>query len=97
MSLAFVVSRMGYFDSQTPLMAALKSQQEPRLIEALLELRADLNAASRSGPEASGDAPDRSRGFLKQGPLKNTSCPFEAWLLPPNTGTPPFTRQCSGV
>ncbi|CAJ1372278.1 unnamed protein product [Effrenium voratum] len=40
---------MGYFDSQTPLMAALKSQQEPRLIEALLELRADLNAASRTG------------------------------------------------
>ncbi|CAK9020362.1 unnamed protein product [Durusdinium trenchii] len=39
---------LGYFDSQTPLMAALKSQQESEVISALLEMRADVDLKSRT-------------------------------------------------
>lgn len=40
---------VGYFASQTPLMAALKSQQDLEVVKAILEMRADLEAESRSG------------------------------------------------
>ncbi|CAK9051405.1 Receptor-interacting serine/threonine-protein kinase 4 (Ankyrin repeat domain-containing protein 3) (PKC-delta-interacting protein kinase) [Durusdinium trenchii] len=39
---------LGYFDSQTPLMAALKSQQESEVISALLEMRANVDLKSRT-------------------------------------------------
>ncbi len=43
-------------------------------------------------------AKSRNGSTLKQGSLKDTFCPFEAWLFfHQNKGTPPFTRQCSGV
>ena len=38
----------GYYDTQTPLMAATKSQQKPSLLATLVELRADVNARSRT-------------------------------------------------
>ena len=36
--------------------------------------------------------------YICQGFSKNTCCPFKTWLFQhQNKGTPPFTRQCSGV
>ena len=43
------LSDLGYFDGQTLLMAATKSGQEPSILTALLELRADVNATTRIG------------------------------------------------
>jgi len=38
---------LGYFDTQTPLMAAAKSRQEPEMLTTLIHLRADMDAVSR--------------------------------------------------
>ena len=42
------LSDLGYFDTQTVLMAAAKSRQEPEMLSALVELRADVETRSRS-------------------------------------------------
>ncbi|CAJ1372287.1 unnamed protein product [Effrenium voratum] len=39
----------GYFDSQTPIMTALKTYQESSVVSTLIELRADVHAESRVG------------------------------------------------
>ncbi|CAK9011108.1 unnamed protein product [Durusdinium trenchii] len=43
------LSALGYYDSQTLLMAAAKSRQGPEVLSALIELRADVNARSNNG------------------------------------------------
>ncbi|CAK9071054.1 unnamed protein product [Durusdinium trenchii] len=43
------LSELGYYETQTVLTAAVKSHQEPPVLETLIELRADLHAQSRSG------------------------------------------------
>ena len=43
------LTRLGYSDSQTLLMAAIKSQQEPQMLSTLIELRADVHATTRVG------------------------------------------------
>ena len=43
------MSSLGYFDTQTALMAAAKSRQEAAVLATLLELRADVNARARTG------------------------------------------------
>ena len=43
------MSDLGYFDTQTALMAATKSKQEPSVLATLIELRANVNAFSRTG------------------------------------------------
>ena len=40
---------LGYYDTQTALIVATKSQQAPSLLEALVQLRADVNGRSRTG------------------------------------------------
>lgn len=40
---------LGYYDSQTLLMAAAKSRQGPEVFKTLIELRADVNARSNNG------------------------------------------------
>ena len=40
---------LGYYDTQTVLMAATKSRQDPSVLAALIELRADVNARARTG------------------------------------------------
>lgn len=40
---------LGYYDTQTALMAACKSQQDPSLVAAMIDLRADANAQARTG------------------------------------------------
>ena len=40
---------LGYYDTQTILMAATKSYQEPAVLTTLIELRADPNARNRTG------------------------------------------------
>lgn len=47
------LSQLGYFDSQTPLMAALKSQQGASVVSALLEMRADTEIRSRTAIKCS--------------------------------------------
>ena len=39
----------GYYDTQTPLMAAAKSQQDASVLATLIELRAEVNAPARTG------------------------------------------------
>ena len=43
------MSDLGYYDTQTALMAATKSRQPPSMLAALVELRANVNARSRTG------------------------------------------------
>ncbi|CAK9020384.1 unnamed protein product [Durusdinium trenchii] len=43
------LSELGYYETQTMLMAAAKSHQEPLILETLIELRADVHAQARSG------------------------------------------------
>ena len=43
------LNSLGYSDSQTLLMAAIKSRQEPEMLRALIELRADVHAITRVG------------------------------------------------
>ena len=40
---------LGYYDTQTVLMAATKSQQHPSVLQTLIELEADVNARARTG------------------------------------------------
>ena len=40
---------LGYYDTQTTLMVATKSRQDASLLQALLELRANVNGTSRAG------------------------------------------------
>ena len=42
-------SSPGYYDTQTALMAATKSRQDPSVLAAMIELRADVNARARTG------------------------------------------------
>ena len=42
------LGELGYFDTQTVLMAAAKSRQEPEVLSSLIELKADVEARSRS-------------------------------------------------
>ncbi|OLP98573.1 hypothetical protein AK812_SmicGene18923 [Symbiodinium microadriaticum] len=42
------LGELGYFDTQTVLMAAAKSRQEPEMLSALIELKADVETRSRS-------------------------------------------------
>ncbi|CAJ1372276.1 unnamed protein product [Effrenium voratum] len=46
------LGELGYFNGQTPLMAAAKSYQEPEMLVTLAELRADVNAVSGAGVNA---------------------------------------------
>ncbi|CAE7270046.1 unnamed protein product [Symbiodinium pilosum] len=57
------LSSLGYYDSQTVLMAATKSRQEPSVLATLIELRADVNARSRTGLSALAMA--RTPGHVK--------------------------------
>ena len=43
------LAELGYYDSQTALMAAMKSHQAPCVLEALIELRSDVNMPDRLG------------------------------------------------
>ncbi|CAE7246569.1 Alpha-latrotoxin-Lt1a [Symbiodinium microadriaticum] len=43
------MSDLGYYDTQTPLMAAAKSQQDASVLATLIQLRADVNARARTG------------------------------------------------
>ena len=43
------LSDLGYYDTQTVLMAATKSKQEPSVLATLVQLRADINATARTG------------------------------------------------
>ena len=43
------LSDLGYYDTQTMLMAAIKSRQDPSMLTTLIELRADVNGRSRTG------------------------------------------------
>ena len=43
------LSDLGFYDGQTVLMAATKSRQTPEVLSTLIELRADVNAATRIG------------------------------------------------
>lgn len=43
------LSDLGYFEGQTPLMAAAKSYQKAEMLSTLLELRAEVNAHSSAG------------------------------------------------
>eukprot|EP00439_Symbiodinium_sp_Y106_P052250 s2042_g7.t1 len=42
------LGELGYFDTQTVLMAAAKSRQEPEMLSALIQLKADVETRSRS-------------------------------------------------
>ncbi|CAE7865948.1 unnamed protein product [Symbiodinium necroappetens] len=43
------LNSLGYSDTQTMLMAAIKSHQDPEMLSALIELRADVQATTRVG------------------------------------------------
>mmetsp|Transcript_70773 Transcript_70773/g.166057 ORF Transcript_70773/g.166057 Transcript_70773/m.166057 type:complete len:577 (+) Transcript_70773:42-1772(+) len=43
---------LGFYDTQTALMAAAKSNQDPSLLSTMLELRAEVNAEARTGISA---------------------------------------------
>ncbi|CAE7838245.1 unnamed protein product [Symbiodinium microadriaticum] len=43
------LSDLGFYDGQTVLMAATKSRQTPKVLSTLIDLRADVNAATRIG------------------------------------------------
>ncbi|CAL1127850.1 unnamed protein product [Cladocopium goreaui] len=43
------LGHLGYFDTQTPLIAATKSNQKGSLLQALIDLRADVHATTRVG------------------------------------------------
>ena len=43
---------LGYYDTQTVLMAATKSRQESSMLALLIELHADVNASARTGLNA---------------------------------------------
>ena len=46
------LNELGYYDTQTVLMAATKSRQEPSVLATLVALRADVNAKARTGLDA---------------------------------------------
>ena len=54
------LSELGYYDTQTLLMAAAKSHQDPSVLIALIELRADANGRARTGLPALYMRPDCS-------------------------------------
>lgn len=77
------LSKLGYFDGQTPLMAAAKSFQRPEMLEALLEMAADIHARSDVGINApylvrtAGQVEARSHpSWMLLGPCEARNRPF---------------------
>ena len=89
---------LGYYDTQTPLMAATKSHQDPAVLTTLVELRADPNGrASRTQLSSlyMCRSPGHVRALLEQkAELEHSALHGAAALAGPDTLRELLKRQC---
>ena len=88
---------LGYYDTQTVLMAATKSRQSSSMLEALVELRANVNARSRVGVPALFlcRSPEHVKVLLQvRAELSDLALTGTAAFASPETVQELLTRRC---